>query len=314
VARHRPAVPVETRRSLVEEAGNKCANPGCVSFRTHLHHIEEWAVYESHDAEHMIAVCPTCHDAIHNGPLAVDDDTLYRWTEIERTATTRDHLYVEPGEASKLLLGTIAVTGRQGVTVFDLGNPTKLSFRLADEDVMLLDLAVATTRGDEVLRVVDGHVRRQATARVGYESVPGHIRVTAPISDEFVPVWAIQQLRLFEPEFGAQGSLPLLDLEVLEPGLVRVQGVWHAAEHVVIAITPQQLAFLQPGLQRPLSFIGDGPESLILFDGPITAALFGIGEGPGSALTIPLAPPPQLRRNDPCWCGSGKKFKKCHGP
>ena len=20
-----------------------------------------------------------------------------------------------------------------------------------------------------------------------------------------------------------------------------------------------------------------------------------------------------LGRNDPCWCGSGKKFKKCHG-
>jgi preprotein translocase subunit SecA len=35
-------------------------------------------------------------------------------------------------------------------------------------------------------------------------------------------------------------------------------------------------------------------------------------------------PPPQIEtrrvseedkigRNDPCWCGSGKKFKKCHG-
>lgn len=23
--------------------------------------------------------------------------------------------------------------------------------------------------------------------------------------------------------------------------------------------------------------------------------------------------PIQLGRNDPCWCGSGKKFKKCHG-
>lgn len=23
---------------------------------------------------------------------------------------------------------------------------------------------------------------------------------------------------------------------------------------------------------------------------------------------------PTLRRNDPCWCGSGRKFKKCHGP
>jgi preprotein translocase subunit SecA len=36
------------------------------------------------------------------------------------------------------------------------------------------------------------------------------------------------------------------------------------------------------------------------------------------------APPPQVEqrrvdeteqigRNDPCWCGSGKKYKKCHG-
>ena len=22
---------------------------------------------------------------------------------------------------------------------------------------------------------------------------------------------------------------------------------------------------------------------------------------------------PNVGRNDPCWCGSGKKFKKCHG-
>jgi preprotein translocase subunit SecA len=21
----------------------------------------------------------------------------------------------------------------------------------------------------------------------------------------------------------------------------------------------------------------------------------------------------KVGRNDPCWCGSGKKFKKCHG-
>jgi preprotein translocase subunit SecA len=37
----------------------------------------------------------------------------------------------------------------------------------------------------------------------------------------------------------------------------------------------------------------------------------------------PMLPPPveqrrvdhehQIGRNDPCWCGSGKKFKKCHG-
>jgi len=28
-------------------------------------------------------------------------------------------------------------------------------------------------------------------------------------------------------------------------------------------------------------------------------------------------PPPEaqdMQRNEPCWCGSGKKYKKCHQP
>jgi preprotein translocase subunit SecA len=43
----------------------------------------------------------------------------------------------------------------------------------------------------------------------------------------------------------------------------------------------------------------------------------------GTAVDEEPPPPPveqrrvveaeQLGRNDPCWCGSGKKFKKCHG-
>jgi uncharacterized protein YecA (UPF0149 family) len=37
----------------------------------------------------------------------------------------------------------------------------------------------------------------------------------------------------------------------------------------------------------------------------------------GHETAPPVAPivhrAPRLGRNDPCWCGSGKKFKKCHG-
>jgi preprotein translocase subunit SecA len=29
--------------------------------------------------------------------------------------------------------------------------------------------------------------------------------------------------------------------------------------------------------------------------------------------TVQASPHEKLGRNDPCWCGSGKKFKKCHG-
>ncbi|MBS1868992.1 MAG: preprotein translocase subunit SecA [Actinobacteria bacterium] len=59
-------------------------------------------------------------------------------------------------------------------------------------------------------------------------------------------------------------------------------------------------------------------------------ALAGGGEATPSALGVAEAPAPQeddgahvaqrrvdaidqIGRNDPCWCGSGKKFKKCHG-
>src|SRR5213593_2421719 len=36
------------------------------------------------------------------------------------------------------------------------------------------------------------------------------------------------------------------------------------------------------------------------------------GSGNGRPASGP-GPNPKLGRNDPCWCGSGKKFKKCHG-
>jgi preprotein translocase subunit SecA len=40
-----------------------------------------------------------------------------------------------------------------------------------------------------------------------------------------------------------------------------------------------------------------------------------LGAGGGSVMTQQRVVPEQqkLGRNDPCWCGSGKKFKKCHG-
>jgi len=59
--------------------------------------------------------------------------------------------------------------------------------------------------------------------------------------------------------------------------------------------------------------------------------IFSSGEGPSQAperpqqvaaarpqaqtgaRPMPVRVEKQTGRNDPCWCGSGKKFKKCHG-
>jgi preprotein translocase subunit SecA len=40
-----------------------------------------------------------------------------------------------------------------------------------------------------------------------------------------------------------------------------------------------------------------------------------VGGGGGAVATQQrvVADRDKIGRNDPCWCGSGKKFKKCHG-
>ena len=48
------------------------------------------------------------------------------------------------------------------------------------------------------------------------------------------------------------------------------------------------------------------------------SAAFG-GNGEGELVAVPrteqrvVAETEKIGRNDPCWCGSGKKYKKCHG-
>ena len=45
-----------------------------------------------------------------------------------------------------------------------------------------------------------------------------------------------------------------------------------------------------------------------------TAATAAISGGSGSGARAQTAKAgPKLGRNDPCWCGSGKKYKRCHG-
>ena len=48
----------------------------------------------------------------------------------------------------------------------------------------------------------------------------------------------------------------------------------------------------------------------------VIAAAGGAGAlagAPVAVQTVHASPHEKLGRNDPCWCGSGKKFKKCHG-
>jgi len=284
MASSRPSVPEATKRALREQAGSKCANPGCAAGRTHLHHIREWAVYQSHDGRHMIAICPTCHDAVHHGSLKISDETLHRWKRITRTdAAKRGHLYVEPGRQAKLLLGSIAVAGDAGLLAFELSKGNHLSFALQDEDIMLLSLAVADRHGHKLARLVDNHVKIEAGTDVEYNHVPGRHTITAPTSARYMPRWTLERIQATEPGYQPGERVTLLDLEVAEPGIVRVAGVWLEPRRGIV-ITRLRLHFLvlDPMRQGSIAMAGEGADSVLRYTGPITAALFGFGPGEGA--------------------------------
>ena len=62
-----------------------------------------------------------------------------------------------------------------------------------------------------------------------------------------------------------------------------------------------------PTPTQPLPAQAGGP---VAPAGPAATAIAGL---PGRAPAAVPAGTPKLGRNDPCWCGSGLKYKKCHG-
>lgn len=271
----RTKIPPKTKEKLIEEAGNKCANPGCANYRTHIHHIQQWSIYQTHDSDHMIAICPSCHDEVHYGKLKIDDSTVYQWKNIKRKTTNRDLLYVEPNYESKLLLGSLAVTGIKGVSVFELTKQNKLSYKLIDDEIFLMNLSISNLKGEEILKVTENHVKYTVDENIKFEKRPGRFKVTTNQNLDFIPMWAIPIILNMEPKFKFKnGILKIIDIEVISPGLVKAEGIW-ATDNYVIIITNNSFNIITPGLVRPLTFIGNGKHTTFEWKGKIDASMFG---------------------------------------
>jgi hypothetical protein len=274
VAKHRPDVPEDLKERLRAEVGGKCANPGCTNRRTHLHHIREWAVYQTHDEKHMVAVCPACHDAIHHGELPISDEEVYRWKSTSRPGVIRDHVYVEPGSHSLIVLGSISVTAMEGMVVFELSPINRLSLRILEGDILLLDLRVSDMAGREICSVSDNHLKHSPSPDLTYLRVPGRVQLTTPALEPFVPQWLINGVRVNEPDYARSGEVTLISAHVLRPGVVKVQGVWLKKGHAVVA-TETKVHFVREHDSRPIAVAGEGEQSVLHYFGPITGRLFG---------------------------------------
>jgi hypothetical protein len=277
MATHQRKIPTELKRRLIAEAGGKCANPGCSNWRVHIHHIKHWAAYKTHDQAHMIALCPSCHDAAHHGLLKITDDSLYEWKGIKRPADVETaHIYVEPAEKLKLILGGISIaTPHEEAIIFQLPNGSELRLFALDGEWLQVTTALFNTRGQEILRVVRNNIRVRRDKALTFEHRAGRMRVTVPTTSEYMPQDALDSMRKEFSDYGRDDRLVALGLEVVRPGLIRVEGFWAAGGEVFV-ITPTAFCIYRASLGRPLCLFGEGEHSVINWEGPITSAIFNL--------------------------------------
>jgi preprotein translocase subunit SecA len=81
----------------------------------------------------------------------------------------------------------------------------------------------------------------------------------------------------------------------------------HDVTHTIFRVTVQREPAPQTRIARNVT---EGRAALPGSGEEIPATASAAGTGNGSA---PAKAGPKVGRNDPCWCGSGKKYKRCHG-
>lgn len=269
-------IPKALKELLINESGGKCANPGCSNIRSELHHIRHWAVVKTHDAKHMIAVCPSCHDACHNGTLRIEEEDLYTWKKIEQKKDKGfGHIFVEPSAISKLLTGSISLSPgkNQKLIAFKLSKNDKLEFSIDEDNFLKVSTQLSDPNGEVMIKVKDNILTFNKDPDIEFLQRQGRFQITVPAYKNYLPAYAISQVRQIEPLFATNNRVVALDLQVIKPGHVRVQGFWNDDNNSIV-ITHNNLHFCALGRPLALTIRGAGEDTVITFTGPVKSSLF----------------------------------------
>jgi preprotein translocase subunit SecA len=85
--------------------------------------------------------------------------------------------------------------------------------------------------------------------------------------------------------------------------------------HAQVEVEPEQLEPAQPtnGNVQYQHETAAGADVIAAAGGGTSTTAFAAQQGGGTATATAVNEHKDVGRNDPCWCGSGKKFKRCHG-
>jgi len=273
--KRRKKISPKIKNELIEEAGGKCANPGCSDYNLHLHHIKHWSVYQCDDPDHMIALCPSCHDDVHRGQLKIPDETLYLWKQKKVNNKQKcSYLHIEPSTDLKLLTGSVSIKPTQNKQlIFELANGSNLALRVLNNKRLQINATIYDQEKCEILKVTENHVDVEKEG-VELKQRKGRIQITVETKRNYIPEWVIFQMRKFQrKDFGKSDRIKILDIEVIKPGFIKIEGIWANNEKAVI-ITNKELIFCPVPPWAPTNFVGAGEKTVFTYDGPISTGMF----------------------------------------
>lgn len=259
-------MPTDVKRELLSETGGACANPGCPRKRTQLHHIDDWAVFATHNAARMIALCPSCHDEIHHGTMTVSDADLLRWKTLPRSGEAAAHFFVKPQTADSehaafVVIGNQPVSGYEAVSAFTLGNQHLEIDLLKDQSTFVVAFRLDDLDGARAIWADRSHVFWDPSL-VTVDSRTGKLHVWGD-SERFWPAWYRDFLK--SRGHPVAERVPLEEFEISAPGEFRVSGVW-ASPDVVLYLASDGIAVFREG--RKGREIATQPDSLAYWFAP----------------------------------------------
>jgi hypothetical protein len=266
-------LPVE--RALRQEAGYGCCQCGHPIFQ--YHHI---VPYTSDDPHYRIAdmmiLCPNCHDEATRGVMTPENQRKLKAEPFNiRMGFAKGQLFV-PGRETRVLIGDSLAMVAQG-SLLEIDGDTLLGLSVGPAGDLRISVALYSESDTLLARIVDNVWETGDDMPWDLDADYGRLTIRNGLRDIALELDARSETPVIRGRLWRKGYGITLD----DSGITTDEGGGIGN----LTIDGGAVRF---DSQRKILEIGT-PRRM-----------------PVQTVKLP-------GRNDPCWCGSGQKFKKCHG-
>jgi hypothetical protein len=159
------------------------------------------------------------------------------------------------------------------IIVFDLPNKNRLVLKVIDEDILSLDASICLSNEENIFKMTNNVIKYKKNDGIEVRRRTGKFQlILSGEALKMIPNWIINQHLLSGSDYFATSEYKLIDIEVIEPGLVKIQGIWMDQETAIV-VSPTNLSFINKNAFGTMHLVGKGLQTVILSSAPALFAM-----------------------------------------